>query len=932
MALSWKLLNYQTGMVIRSEGLPVSDESAEVSLDIHGEDSAEIDIIRDQLTAAENNSWKNTFALLLKGVALDDDSKPWNDPTAISFSGFINKLNDDISPQKIKAQITGLTEYTKGRIVADTWSPVSDPTTTVDFTGSTDAELMASAFIKCFSAVGIPAGKPKPYGILGKIQTPDGTLIVPSGTTLKKSVKVTDAMTYHDLLTSVSEAGGGLEWRVVTRWIDSTRQQVVCDIIIGTAVTPHINENVSLNLDLAENEAKFSSYHGTFDSNELYSKLYIQSVAGDETAKNGADFTVASVDDTEFPVLFERFFNPGVALTSAELNAQLSARLSFAAKPKYETGFTVEEKSDPSEWIAHLGKKLILTGVANTPSAGHDATVRIVGISFTPDKGTVKAELMQLGPTYPRLPKDRLQGLTGAYSGNSMPVPSTGGGVTPTPVPTIPGGFGVDGVMPNTSLWGDQGRNPWDIMPKQWANAEFTDYKDISYEIATFNGRSPIAAETMVQDEGNRIYGLDHRDQGFGSVFSSSAVQNWGGGIDADTGEPLIGFYPYYIKKTYMVDGTLGEVKEVGQITVAKLRTMISGWNDNAFGKDNANYERGIGASNWVVGGRYYFCLGDIWRRRGDSSSSWTSDTTQSLTRVKIISIGIDGATGELVGDWRDELTPTNYCFPGSQSMARYGTNVIFGQTIACDGFYYDHYTSSQINALQAAVHSSSGVYPISQYQFGPFSGSGELYGKPGWNPPFQYDLGAVIKDYAKPELPFQLFKGFNSTTTGYGAPRFYGFSGDGQLFGADEYGQIGAIPVDAGGGNPRGTWTRYTTPTPSDSIAAINGFLFFSTTTQAGQGAAGGRVAKISGAGLGAITVLEAPYKDFSFEQGGQGLLSILGQYQYFDMGHGTSRIFSYDGRLYNFKIIANSSGVKNTIQLHSMLIKEKPAAAPAP
>lgn len=779
MALSWKLLDYTSGMVIRSEGLPVSDESAETAHSIHGDETAEIDIVRTGLTADENNNWRETFALLINGAALDDESKEWNDPSAIHMSGFINKLNDDINPRKIKAQVTGLTEYTKARIVADTWSPVSDPTTTVDFTGSNWPEVMASAFTKCFSAAGIPAGKPKPYNILGKIKYPDGTEIVPTGNTVKKSVKVTDAMTYHDLLTSISEEAGGLEWQTVARWTDSTRLQAVVDIIIGTVAVPHINENVTLTLNLAENDAKFSAYSGTFDSNELYSKLYIQSVPGDEETKSGADFTVASVDDTEFPVLFERFFNPGVALTTAERDAQLSARLAFAAKPKYETSITVEEKFDPSEWRAHMGKKLILTGVDNTPSAGHDATVRIVGITSMPEKGTVKAQLMQLGPTYPRLPKDRIQGLTGVTNGNSKPVtmPSFGGGlpVMPAPVVPSPGGFGVDGVLSPSDLWGSEGHNPWDGMPKSITNIQLSNFLEKEYTYEGFLGTFPLDPMTTFADDGNRVYGLDHNNEAVATKFENDGIHaNYNGGLNKSTGLPSNGWKPFYIKKTYLLDGELGPLEEVGVVSPETISTMLAPWEDQIY--DNGGYyKNGIMASNWVVGGRYYFCLLNKYLHSEVAYYPQTDAERNSvkyieISKTSIISKSINPSDGKLEGEWKLEdraaIIP-DWLFPVTSLITKFDKNIIFTGGFIAGNTKFKNADTEMIQKYQEplyAKYNDGGIVPH-PFQWGPVpresytelkSSAGQLWPSEG-NGNYNYLYRSVRKDFGDLSKPYQV-------------------------------------------------------------------------------------------------------------------------------------------------------------------------------
>lgn len=697
MALNWLLGDFANGNIIRTTPLPVSETSGLINIDIHGEDGADIDVSRANLTQAEQDNWQTTFRELTRFCVLEDDTKAWNDPKAILFAGFINKKSDAIADGVISLQLAGLNEYTKSRIAADVWvSPVTDPNAGMGFGGSTWDNVIRNTIAKCFSTDGIPAGKPTPPQVLG---TPHGG----TDQTYMKNILWNDVKTYHEVLREISEvdSGDGLEWRFVPRWRDLNKNSIVWDVKVGTATVPHIGEDTTVTISLAENENKFSEYETRLDSNDLYSKLYIQSKFGDATAGTGADFDQASVEATTFPILVERFFNPGVELTDAQRQAQLSSRLNYAAKAKFEAGFTVEEQTDPFLWLNRLGNKLQVNGVNGTISGGHNATVRIVGVSFNPGNGSIRVDVQQLGATYPRLPKSEIGDmLPGDGTGNSKPLPKpVSGGTTtttepaPAPAPTDPYA-GVDGVLTPGDLWGDIGHNPWETDPKAGIapSIAFQNFKETSKEITTFDGDFPIHPFSMFHDTGNRIYGLDHIEQGFGTKITAGTPTHYNGGIDTATGLPLSPLKPFYIKKTHMANGVMGDVTTVGQVDVAQLQKMLSVWSPAGTDYSTSQwFERGIGASNWVAGGRFYFCLSDLWMHKdGDAKPVSTYDssianlhpgTTKWHTNglMSLISAPLDSKTGVINGPWDEGIkNEDTYIFPSTPLISRYGRKIVF--------------------------------------------------------------------------------------------------------------------------------------------------------------------------------------------------------------------------------------------------------------
>jgi hypothetical protein len=413
MAFNWYLFDSMTGVKVRNEPLPVDRSSSKVNIDIHSEDDATIEIPLGELTPTERNNWHGTFREVLTSVVLDNTSIPWDQPGALLFAGFINKLTPKIKPHSVELQLTGWQEYTKARIIGETYGEtISDPTLAVYFKANTYQGLIMESFWRMFNNEYLPEIGPKNPQILGNLGPFDGTVRT-------KDVLRTDAKTYYEFNEEIKneESGVGLEYRLVPRWTSAERNQYVVDIITGTEEAPHINSEMVVNLVLADNEEAFSSWDTTIDSNDLYSGLFVQSRSGDTTAKSGADLKGAALSAQEFPMLVERFFNPGVELTQEELDAQLQARLAFAGKPKYSAGFTVELQGNPTLWLSRLGATLNIEGVPDTISAGHDAELRCVGISFKPGTGSISVDVMQKQPVYPRLPYKNLGNLFGNNDG-----------------------------------------------------------------------------------------------------------------------------------------------------------------------------------------------------------------------------------------------------------------------------------------------------------------------------------------------------------------------------------------------------------------------------------------------------------------------------------------------------------------------------------
>lgn len=748
MAIVWKLGKFIDGSITRDEPLPVKDAGSSISIDINGEDETELAIAKSGLTPFEANNWQDVFQPITSILIAVDTDKEWDDPFVVPFVGFVNKISDQIQDGVINVQLTSLNEYTKARIVADNWGTITDPTTEVTFSGDSWTSVMVNIINSCFNREGIPAGKPMPPLSIGNLPSyNDGAV--------KKTVRVADAKTYYDVLQEVKNdnSGTGLEYRFVPRFLTAAMTHVVWDVIVGTSANPHIGEETTIELELSDNDAKFSKFSATIDSNSVFSKMYIQSKAGDEETKDGADFTQASVDADKFPILIERFMNPGVELTEAELQAQLTSRLKYSIENSFETSFTLEEKADIREWLGRLGSIITVTGIDDTISAGHSAKVRMVGLTWTPGKNSVSVDVMQLQPSYPRLPKDRVKDLLngGSNQGNSSPIPTGFGGgglggggggggggviVPPTPPITTPS---LPGVMLPEDMFGDMPSYPGATFPpavKQTLG--FENYIESSQIIENWLGETPFHPWSAVAGIGNYIHALDKVSVNFNSTYDANGnpVHGKDGGINPNTGQPLSGGIPsFYIKKTYMADGILGTVEEAGVIPSETIIKAMNTWENIGVSHENMVYSRDIIVSNVVIKDRFVIIVGNKDLQVYNRSNGPL--TRYSASKAIVFSSSYNEETGMIGNEWKEEgvwdTEKSNYTFPMTPNIAKNGNNTyIFG------GLYFD-----------TTIRKSMTVAGIEVPFIGEFEGQGYRW----WLMEQGYDDG-----FASPAVDFGAF------------------------------------------------------------------------------------------------------------------------------------------------------------------------------
>lgn len=424
MALKWIIGSSLTGAISEANVLPVIASGDDVNQDVNAGDSTIITLSRADLPS----DWRTYLKPFDKIVALVDPDVAF--ASGVLAAGIINKIDGKVKGV-IKVQVAlGLREYTAARIISNVYNTVdANPNSAITFSSNGPQGVMAAIINHCFSTTGIPSNAPKPPALLGTIS---GGL--PAGTTYSFTAKNSDFMSYADALDKIRDTWvGGREYRFVPRWSSSAKTNIVFDAVIAPSTEPHIGENTTRTIQLADNTWKPLSFGQTASSDNLITRIIGQSKYGDTGTSTGSDFT-SKTSTSATSILIDQVYNPGVELTASELDAQLTSRLAYNSTLVSEVTFerSYDTLADLRTMISYLGNIVNFTGTEQASQFG--ATMRIVGLSFSPEKRRIKVSLMPKAANYPVLPKDRNKNI-GSDNGYNNSGGGNGVGVdTRTPV------------------------------------------------------------------------------------------------------------------------------------------------------------------------------------------------------------------------------------------------------------------------------------------------------------------------------------------------------------------------------------------------------------------------------------------------------------------------------------------------------------------
>jgi hypothetical protein len=756
MALEYVLGNFLNGAVTM-RNLPITKGTDKVTRDIDG-GGMEVEVSLNLLSDAVKNNWRNTFKPLARFVALIDTAKAWNDPTAVLYAGFINKVNAPVGKGFIRLQLASMNEYIGALPAIALWDGAIVETKPVEgeeepvFSADTWDGLMRTLMSKAFTPA--PAGAPQPAQVIR-----GGISAAPAGA--RTISDIPDGTTYLSLLEEIrdKESGIGVEWRFDPVWMDSSMTSVGFDFVTGTESAPHINESSTVSISLSEvSEQKISGFSSTIDSRELFNKVYVRYTVPSETeGEDGVEQVVAkwAATDAEIP-LTAKYVSAGKELTPDQAEALKTAYINDGKTGGLELSFTVEEEWDKSEWILNIGKTVQFTGVPSTLSAGHTVTARCVGIEFSVQKGTIVGTFMAPQSSYPVLPKKKKKqaaftpaekvGWTKTGSKGAVVTPGgvvlPGDPTTPTIPPIeLPGDWALDGEeWTNGDLWGSEGRSPDDDTPKVFINPGWTDFKATEYTYTDFDGLWPVDVSSLFQDKGNRLYGLDKISWAAATRRDPvGTLTHWNGGINVDTGA-FNELPSLYIKKTYFQsDGVLGPIETIDTVSPEMIKKTMAEYDPNLY-SSTAEYKSAFSFANWVVMDRYYLAIShgvqhyqvtvnDKWYYNGKTKIYWKS---------------INGKTGKLIGDWVEENSPEINFAPLSRGIIVYGDVAVFQQNELRLGEKMKNLTQAEFNTISQRY--------ISEKKFS--LGSFEWYRSGNITPPFM-----AISDYSSGEFPFSTFQ-----------------------------------------------------------------------------------------------------------------------------------------------------------------------------
>lgn len=497
---------------IEPEPLPVTG-SAKINLDILNSSSMDLNIATKYLEGLEEGvAPENLFPILKKIVIAVNSDLPWDAEGKILFGGYINKTSSSVAKGIITLGIASIEECLKGINITAGWDTITNPETSITFSGATWQQVQARIVEHIMEQVGTPSSAPQPPRVLG-------TRPAVTGDTVKKVVLASEAPNYTDTMTEVrdTDSTAGEEWQFVPRFTDSTMTKVVWDLRVGTASVPQINSNNVIPITLEdEYSIKPSAASTIVDSTNYFNRLSLQSKNGEGTS--GMDLELRYKPGTQDEIIQDAYQSFGVELTPQEMAAQFSSRMQDAGATGRTFTITTEE-ADFSLWYNRLGSKLVISGESAITS-GHAGTFRLLAIDFTADKDSLTLTVAQPQRVYPLLPKNRIKNFGGGRPAGSnlnskrkVESASGGGGGAPIPPqPWEPGNPENPGDGGAGAAWGLNAG--YEIGTQPTYNDSKVVGTQISIQNLPWGNPQPTDNQVIIQNESNIL----HFIQNFGPL------------------------------------------------------------------------------------------------------------------------------------------------------------------------------------------------------------------------------------------------------------------------------------------------------------------------------------------------------------------------------------------------------------------------------
>lgn len=604
MALKWVIGNFSTGEV--THDLPGVVRDAGVVRNIFGDDTADIQIVWDQLTNSQKNNWKTFFAPGERFVALIDTERTWSHRHAVLFAGYIAKCESPIGKGTFKIRATGLREYMASRYVLPYEDKVTNPEAKVTFGAENIAGLLSRIAKRCFNQTSYPSGTPKPPNVVGDF--PDSSV----GTAVEWEHTWADMKTYDALLEEICADKRREIW-FTPRWENSSTERIVWDMDV---VNP---QNLgSPETHWLDSRTKLSSAGTYLDSSDIFSRIWAS--AEDKTDDKKIILKPFAASSGSMSVLFERLENFEVPLTESDLNSRAQEYLTLEGNriPQTFTA-TYEEVGVRGSMADYLGTLIRYRGIDGTISAGIDATMRVVAVEFSPRKESVTLTVQEPQVYYKRLPRPGRIGKDNKKGGGRGPGGKDGGsGFVPTP--------------PNP--WEPGGRPPESTVIGQWGfgSGPVDEYPLLHNTPVKFQtvrtGAMPWASSATLIQESNIVFAIPGSNQ---SVSFSYAFTEAGTTLPVlETPTTNMGFYGCYLTN----NGEFIDAKLVydAPVITPELTFSISNFLTpllvGGFGRliREVHYEAALNAAQ-VVGGKIIipFTVGVRWHTPNSNGTNWES-------------------------------------------------------------------------------------------------------------------------------------------------------------------------------------------------------------------------------------------------------------------------------------------------------------------
>lgn len=568
--MAWLLFNWLDGSVIR-EFESEAEGGDKIVHSIDGNDSAQLSIALESLPAAVRSNWRNEFLGIKHGVCYYEEDAN-GAPIAI-YAGIISP-RISLDGETIKLNATSMIDYLNHiRFISPDVDSIEDPNEEYSFENRTGKQMAMD--ILNFAVNSDPAAP--------SIAAGNGS---GSSATQNRKIKVRDLISVGELLRELLEDPAASEFRFIPM-LNASKTELSWRIDFpesGRLFPGSGGKELNLSdpevnlIDLSPN-AGYADYY-----NSLWNEIAVEegiSIARNDNIPDG------------YP-RYSEYINFSSALTPAERDQQVQARLANSAKPleNWEIEIFDEELyngkiAKPSTWSGSgssylLGREITISDGASLGAEALEGVYRCTGIEFSSHESSVRLQLADIREVYPRMPKrliERIGSELGKSNDFKIPpsrfeeIPSWYEPEIPDPGP----GPGI-GDLPNDGWeWGSE--NPvFPDMPPMHEDAIY------GFDIGDPKWSNPfIAGETIDEragGEGNKLFSsVSAQDNGGG--FFSAFVENIGGGGSNTRSIPTAGTLEKNSYSAFSVDSrretnSLGDTFEMMQLGNNMPRIVIS--------------------------------------------------------------------------------------------------------------------------------------------------------------------------------------------------------------------------------------------------------------------------------------------------------------------------------------------------------------------